>query len=128
MHDCWLLLLNTTTQFCIAFQVALRKKKYIGICGQAPSDFPEFASFLVEQGELTTPLLGVLVLMLLVLLGIESISLTPDTVLATTLRLAETEKAVAAKKAETEKAAGAKKQSERPEQHGSAKTPVTQAN
>lgn len=38
--------------------------KYIGICGQAPSDYPEFTKFLVEQ-------------------GIESISLNPDTVIKT---------------------------------------------
>jgi pyruvate,water dikinase len=37
----------------------------IGICGQAPSDYPDFAQFLVEQ-------------------GIDSISLNPDTVLKTT--------------------------------------------
>ncbi len=41
------------------------KKKYIGICGQAPSDFPDFAEFLVEE-------------------GIESMSLNPDTVVKTT--------------------------------------------
>lgn len=45
----------------------------IGICGQAPSDYPEFAQFLVE-------------------LGIDSISLNPDTVLKTMLAIAETEK------------------------------------
>lgn len=60
-------------------KVARRKKKYIGICGQAPSDFPEFASFLVEQ-------------------GIESISLNPDTVLATSIRLSQTEHALLAAK------------------------------
>jgi pyruvate,water dikinase len=38
----------------------------IGICGQAPSDYPEFAQFLVEE-------------------GIDSISLNPDVVLRTTL-------------------------------------------
>ena len=38
------------------------KGKYIGICGQAPSDYPEFAKFLMEE-------------------GIESISLNPDTVI-----------------------------------------------
>lgn len=42
----------------------------VGICGQAPSDYPEFARFLVD-------------------IGIDSISLTPDTVLKTTLDLAE---------------------------------------
>ena len=44
----------------------------IGICGQAPSDYPEFAQFLVEQ-------------------GIDSISLNPDTVLKTTLAILEKE-------------------------------------
>lgn len=45
----------------------------IGICGQAPSDYPEFARFLVEQ-------------------GIDSISLNPDTVVATTLAILDTER------------------------------------
>ena len=45
----------------------------IGICGQAPSDYPEFAEFLVEC-------------------GIDSMSLNPDTVLSTTLRILEVEK------------------------------------
>jgi len=48
-------------------------RRKVGICGQAPSDFPEFAEFLVEC-------------------GIDSISLNPDTVLKTKLRIAETEK------------------------------------
>jgi pyruvate,water dikinase len=48
----------------------------IGICGQAPSDYPEFAQFLVEA-------------------GIDSISLNPDTVLKTTLALATREKELA---------------------------------
>jgi pyruvate,water dikinase len=45
----------------------------VGICGQAPSDFPEFAKFLVEQ-------------------GIDSISLNPDTVIKTTLAVLNIEK------------------------------------
>ncbi len=49
------------------------KGKYIGICGQAPSDYPEFAEFLVRE-------------------GIQSISLNPDTVIKTRLRIAEVEK------------------------------------
>ena len=49
------------------------KKKYIGICGQGPSDYPEFAEFLVEQ-------------------GIESMSLNPDTIIKTTLKIYEKEK------------------------------------
>lgn len=50
-----------------------QNKKYCGICGQAPSDFPEFAEFLVGQ-------------------GIESLSLNPDTIIKTTLLLAKKEK------------------------------------
>lgn len=46
----------------------------IGICGQAPSDYPEFAQFLVEQ-------------------GIDSISLNPDTILKTTQAILQTERA-----------------------------------
>jgi pyruvate,water dikinase len=48
-------------------------KRKVGICGQAPSDFPEFAEFLVEC-------------------GIDSISLNPDTVLKTRLLISEAEK------------------------------------
>jgi len=51
------------------------KGRKIGICGQAPSDYPEFAQFLVEQ-------------------GIDSISLNPDTVLKATLAILETEAAL----------------------------------
>ncbi len=49
------------------------RKKYIGICGQAPSDYPEFAKFLVKN-------------------RIGSISLNPDTVIRTILAVAKTEK------------------------------------
>ncbi len=49
------------------------RKKYIGICGQGPSDYPDFAQLLVAK-------------------GIESISLNPDTVVKTTLAIAEQEK------------------------------------
>ncbi|HMS75006.1 phosphoenolpyruvate synthase [Gordonia sp. (in: high G+C Gram-positive bacteria)] len=45
-----------------------RRGKYVGICGQGPSDHPDLASWLVEQ-------------------GIESMSLTPDTVVQTWLSL-----------------------------------------
>jgi pyruvate,water dikinase len=54
-------------------EVANRKGKYIGICGQAPSDYEDFAEFLVEC-------------------GIQSMSLNPDTVIKTTLKIAEKEK------------------------------------
>ena len=52
--------------------VAKKKGVKIGICGQAPSDYPEFARFLVE-------------------IGIDSISLTPDTVVKTTIDVKKTE-------------------------------------
>lgn len=52
---------------------AKRKARKVGICGQAPSDYPEFARFLVEE-------------------GIDSISLNPDVVLRTTLDLVDVEK------------------------------------
>ena len=48
-------------------------RRKIGICGQAPSDFPEFAEFLVEC-------------------GIDSMSLNPDVVISTRLNVAKTEK------------------------------------
>jgi pyruvate,water dikinase len=51
---------------------AKRKNRKIGICGQAPSDYPEFAQFLVEE-------------------GIDSISLNPDSVLKTMLEIAKVE-------------------------------------
>jgi len=54
------------------------RNKYIGICGQAPSDYPDFAQFLVEA-------------------GIEAISLNPDTVVKTTIAIAEKEAALAKK-------------------------------
>ena len=47
-------------------------RRKVGICGQAPSDFPEFTEFLVEC-------------------GIDSISLNPDTVVKTRLKVAEVE-------------------------------------
>lgn len=49
----------------------------IGICGQAPSDYPDFARFLVES-------------------GIDSISLSPDAILATTIDVLELESAASA--------------------------------
>ncbi len=56
-------------------QVCRAKKRKIGICGQAPSDYPDFAQFLVEQ-------------------GIDSISLNPDTVMKTTVAILEKESAL----------------------------------
>ncbi|MDO8752002.1 MAG: phosphoenolpyruvate synthase, partial [Candidatus Wolfebacteria bacterium] len=54
-------------------RICKKRKKYVGICGQAPSDYPEFANFLVRE-------------------GIESISLNPDTVIKTIIEIARTEK------------------------------------
>ncbi|MEG5019665.1 MULTISPECIES: phosphoenolpyruvate synthase [unclassified Microcoleus] len=56
----------------IAIKAAKKYDRKIGICGQAPSDYPEFARFLVE-------------------LGIDSISLNPDSVLKTLLDVAKVE-------------------------------------
>ncbi|HUD81488.1 MAG TPA: phosphoenolpyruvate synthase [Patescibacteria group bacterium] len=53
-------------------KVSKQKKVKIGICGQAPSDYPEFARFLVDE-------------------GIDSISLAPDTVVKTTIDIKKTE-------------------------------------
>jgi len=57
----------------VAHQHEPRRK--IGICGQAPSDFPEFAEFLVEC-------------------GIDSMSLNPDAVISTRIDVAEVEKRI----------------------------------
>ncbi|MDB9511771.1 phosphoenolpyruvate synthase [Kamptonema animale CS-326] len=56
----------------IAIKAAKKYNRKIGICGQAPSDYPEFARFLVE-------------------LGIDSLSLNPDSVLKTLLDIAKLE-------------------------------------
>ncbi len=58
---------------------AKRMGRKIGICGQAPSDYPEFAQFLVEE-------------------GIDSISLNPDTVLKTTVAVLQKERELAVSK------------------------------
>jgi pyruvate,water dikinase len=52
------------TLLAMAIQACRRRGKYIGICGQGPSDHPDFARWLLEQ-------------------GIDSMSLNPDTVLDT---------------------------------------------
>jgi pyruvate,water dikinase len=54
----------------MAIQACRKANKYIGICGQGPSDHPDLAQWLVEQ-------------------GIEAVSLNPDTVVETWLYLAE---------------------------------------
>lgn len=57
-------------------ETAKRTGTKVGICGQGPSDFPDFAQFLVE-------------------LGIDSISVTPDSLLKTKRAIAEVEKQIA---------------------------------
>jgi len=59
--------------------VARQHKKKIGICGDAPSSYPEIAKFLVDC-------------------GIDSISLSPDAVIPMTLLIAKHEKKRGAKK------------------------------
>jgi len=54
----------------LAIQSARAKGKYVGICGQGPSDHPDLAEWLMQE-------------------GIESVSLNPDTVVDTWLRLAK---------------------------------------
>lgn len=53
----------------MAIEACLRRGKYVGICGQGPSDHPDLADWLLDQ-------------------GIESMSLNPDTVVETWMRLA----------------------------------------
>ena len=64
---------RTIAQVIHAAQAAGRK---IGICGQAPSDYPEFARFLVTE-------------------GIDSLSLNPDSVLKTMLAIVDLEGSLA---------------------------------
>ncbi|MFA5022418.1 MAG: phosphoenolpyruvate synthase [Patescibacteria group bacterium] len=66
---------NTAVKKLISqvIKIAKKKKRKIGICGQAPSDFADFAEFLVKE-------------------GIDSISLNPDTVVKTTLDILAQEK------------------------------------
>lgn len=59
----------------LLIQKAHAKGKKVGICGQGPSDFPELAEFLVKE-------------------GIDSISLNPDTVLKTAIKVHEVETAM----------------------------------
>ena len=54
----------------LAISACRKQNKYVGICGQGPSDHPDFAKWLVEE-------------------GIESVSLNPDTVVETWLYLAK---------------------------------------
>jgi len=56
-------------------KTAKKRGRKVGICGQGPSDFPDFAEFLVEE-------------------GIDSLSLNPDTVITTTLAITKKEKQI----------------------------------
>ena len=57
----------------MSIEACKRHNKYCGICGQAPSDYPEIAEFLVEN-------------------GITSISLNPDSVIETWDKIVKLEK------------------------------------
>jgi len=57
----------------LAIQACRKANKYVGICGQGPSDYPDLAEWLMEE-------------------GIESMSLNPDTVVETWLHLAKVAK------------------------------------
>lgn len=64
----------------LLIETAKRTGTKVGICGQGPSDFPDFAQFLVE-------------------LGIDTISVTPDSLLKTKRAIAEVEQQIKAGKA-----------------------------
>lgn len=64
---------ETVKALCaLLIEKAHAKGRPVGICGQAPSDYPEFAAFLVER-------------------GIDSISLNPDALLRAVKKVAEME-------------------------------------
>jgi pyruvate,water dikinase len=60
----------------MAVEGCRRNRRHSGLCGEAPSTYPEFADFLVEQ-------------------GIDSISVEPDAILKITLCVAEAEERLA---------------------------------
>ncbi|MEB3352437.1 MAG: phosphoenolpyruvate synthase [Cyanobacteriota bacterium] len=64
---------SVKAMIALAIQAAHRCGRKVGLCGQAPSDYPDFARFLVEQ-------------------GIDSISLNPDSVVRSRLAVAEVER------------------------------------
>ena len=57
----------------MAIKACKERGKYIGICGQAPSDFPDFLEFLIEE-------------------GIETVSLNPDSIIPMLFVVADAEK------------------------------------
>ena len=64
---------KTLVEQVIKIAHAHKPRRKVGICGQAPSDFPEFAQFLVRA-------------------GIDTISLIPDTVIPTSIKILQEEK------------------------------------
>ena len=72
---------NESVKSLINYLIEVGKETHtkVGICGQAPSDFPDFATFLVEC-------------------GIDSISLIPDTVVKTTLAVLKKEESLKRRK------------------------------
>jgi pyruvate, water dikinase len=66
--------------FSIALERVRKTGRKIGICGQAPSDYPDFARFLVQH-------------------GIDSISLNPDAVIKTTLEILKVEEGISVQSA-----------------------------
>ena len=64
---------NIKAMISMAIEKAHKNKRKIGLCGQAPGDFPEFAKFLVEQ-------------------GIDSISFNPDAVASGIKNIVKAEK------------------------------------
>ena len=67
----------------LSVQGALRNDRHSGICGQAPSDYPEVAEFLVRE-------------------GIDSISVNPDSLMSVTLKVVRTEEELGRNPHETE--------------------------
>jgi pyruvate,water dikinase len=57
----------------LAITACKARGKYVGVCGQGPSDHPELAQWLVEQ-------------------GVDSMSLNPDTVVQTWLKMSDSQR------------------------------------
>jgi pyruvate,water dikinase len=72
---------NPAVKKMLSMIIRTAKEKHckVGICGQAPSDYPEIARFITKE-------------------GIDSMSLNPDTVIKTTIDVARTEKRGSARK------------------------------
>jgi pyruvate,water dikinase len=81
------------TMIAQVIETAWRTGRKIGICGQAPSDYPDFAQFLVEK-------------------GIDSISLNPDAVVKTTLKVLEMEQSMDGSTAKAPSSSSARRRAE----------------